>query len=101
MVVERAYRLAMQDPVMGKVAIGGDGAPSGDLEVDPVLGLSEDVVVVRCERRGESPGRAGRAVDLPNVGQLHRRIGDVGSMSASVGHHPIGGHQSVIRGMHP
>jgi hypothetical protein len=39
------------------------------------------VTLARSEGRRESPRRAGRRVNLPDMGQLHRRMGDVGGMA--------------------
>jgi hypothetical protein len=79
-VVQVRDRLAMEGVIVRQVSIGGHGAPSGDLQVDPVAWLWA-VNIARSEGRRKSPRRTGRRVHLPNMGQLHRRMGDVGGMA--------------------
>jgi hypothetical protein len=79
MVVEGRDRLAVEDPIVGEVRIGRDGPATGDLEVDPVAWSSR--IVDFAEARDEPPRRSCWSVGLADVGQLHRRAGDVGSIA--------------------
>jgi hypothetical protein len=83
-VIEIRDRLAMEDMIVRQVAIGGHGAPSGNLQVDPAAGFGGGVLgrvgIARSKGRRESPRCAGRCVRFADMRQLHRRMGDVGGM---------------------
>jgi hypothetical protein len=69
-IVERRERSAVEDAVVGEPGIGPDRATPSGFELQP----SRRGAV--AQRGNQAPRRAGRAVPIANMGELHRRSED-------------------------